>query len=1109
MKLNFTILIILFGILSPKTKAQTDYYLKTSGNMHLLASWTTDATGLTSSLTPTSFTTSNCIWHFTNRTVLQSLTSAIAFGTAASTVVIEDGFLLSFQSNGKFTGTAISTTVKAATVSIAISTNPLPTNTTFNTSSMVKIQSGTSIWPFSTPYYDLMINNSSQNAQGIDFSLGSQTQFSVSNNFYIGDGVYVGDIYIPALFTTYTYVYNGSYTSVKNFSVGGNLYLWADDIRINNFTVTGNVYISDEIAETTSDNGSGGSWGYFNGNNTSLGVYPSSNGSTNYIGGNVIDMSNSYTVTNSTNQTDPTSTYSNVIIAGTFSLSGPRHSIESCTITNATDKSSISSTYLNVSITGALALSGSTHSITSCTINNATDQSTISSTYSNVTSAGTFSLTGPIHSITSCTINNTIDQSSTSSTYSNVTFSNNLYLQGTGTYSVLTNMVVGGTFSLSATNGFSLDPTNTTPITFSVNSCVLNTNLILEAGTATISGALSGAGSITGDSNASLVLDQNSSGTLKMTSPYQLQNFTMANNSIIALGSNLFIVGAGQFNLLGGTLSLNSNTLSIEGTSSASLTASGFISDSGTSTFSFATTTNMTGIGLMMTPGSNTLNALVTNANLTLSNALSIKDYIQIDGGTFTTNNFLTLEADATKAARVAQSAGIISGLVTVETYIPGGSAGWSLLGSGGLSGVTINDWDDDFDLTCLDCTASSYTAANGSFFASVQGYDEPIQGFNTTISKTDVITPGKGFWVYIGINTITANPFTITNTYTLNQGSITYPITNSGDTYNLIANPYASPIDFDLFRAHNSSLIKTQMYGHNRTVSGSYVAGSGVPGTNGVNKTIPAGQAFYVGALSAGTVTFTEAMKTTSNTITVLRSSSLAHSLKLKIKASDNNSDETIIASSSNASLYYDSDYDCKKVNLAPSYFGVSNNKFTSISTKIGNDVFSINDIGVITNTITVSLQAKALMSGQYTISAEDTSNFYGCVIIKDKLLNVYNDLMINPYVFNLNDTNSSNRFELILCPYIQPVTVKELNESNNILISQDENGAFVKTSFDQNTKTIISVYNILGQKMTKDIILNEASAITRLEINNHNQILFVKVVANNQSVTKKIVTH
>ena len=182
--------------------------------------------------------------------------------------------------------------------------------------------------------------------------------------------------------------------------------------------------------------------------------------------------------------------------------------------------------------------------------------------------------------------------------------------------------------------------------------------------------------------------------------------------------------------------------------------------------------------------------------------------------------------------------------------------------------------------------------------------------------------------------------------------------------------------------------------------------------------------------------------------------------------------------------------------------------NKYITFKVKEWNDKQQ-HPIGIITNTITIPLLAKALMPGQYTISAEDASNFDGCVIIKDKLLNVYNDLIINPYVFNLNDTNSSNRFELILCPFNKSVSVKELNESNNILISQDENGAFVKTFFEQNTKTVISVYNILGQKMTKDIILNEASAITRLDINNHNQILFVKVVANNQSVTKKIVTH
>ena len=1023
MKLNFTILIILFGILSPKTKAQT-YYLKTTGTFTSPASWTTDPTGVASIGTPTSFTAANCSWHFANRTGTLSLNTANNFTfVSTSTVYIDLGLTLKFNTGGRFYGDP--EVVVNSTIIINASINPLAiASTTFNTGSVAKFTSGTTIWAYNTPYYNLYSCGGSKSITGYQFANSAGTTFSVTNNFYIGDGLYPGDQYNNGD----EYVFNSSFTTIRNFTAN-NLYILADDVSITNFTVT-NITIGDGIAETVSG------FGYYNGNNTALGVLTSTNSNPSSVLGNITDNSPTYTLTNST-AANPTSTYSNVIIAGTIYLNGPRHSIESCTITNATDQSSISSTY------------------------------------------------------------------------SNVEFTNNLYLQGTGTYSVLTNMVVGGTFSLSATNGFSLNPTNTTPITFSANSCVLNTNLILEAGTATISGALSGSGNIVGDGSASLVLDQSSSGTLNIASPYELSKFTITGSPSITLGTNLYVIGTGEFNLLGGTLVLNGNTLSIGSSVTASLT-SGCLSDNGTSTFSLQTPDIGTGLRMDVITPNNTLKALITNGNLSLFNALNIKDYIQIDGGTLTTGGNLTLTANNSLSARVASlSSGVISGNVTVETYIPGGSAGWSLLGSGGLTGVTINDWDDDFNLTCLDCAASSYTAVNGSFFASIQSYNEPGSALFTSINQADVITPGKGFWVYVGINTLTANPFTISNTYTLNQGDITYPITNSGNGYNLIANPYASPIDFDLFRAQNSSLILTTMYGHNRTVSGSYVVGGA--GTNGVNRIIPAGQAFYVRASSAGTATFTEAMKITNNTSAnpVLRSSSLAHNLKLKIKASDNNSDETIVASSSNASLDYDIDYDCKKINLAPSYFGVSNNKLTSISTKIGNNVFSINDIGVITNTITIPLLAKALMPGQYTISAEDASNFDGCVIIKDKLLNVYNDLIINPYVFNLNDTNSSNRFELILCPFNKSVSVKELNESNNILISQDENGAFVKTFFEQNTKTVISVYNILGQKMTKDIILNEASAITRLEINNHNQILFVKVVANNQSLTKKIVTH
>ena len=1016
---NLTLLIILFSFLGLKTKAQTHYYLKTTGTVNTPLSWTTDPSGLTSITPPLSFTTANCIWHFTNRPTTISINAATAFTFAAtSTVIVENNFILKFNTNGKFDGNP-RVNINNATVIINTATNPLPiSSTSFNVNSLVKYTSGFSIWKFS--YYDLISCSNVKSAAGTGFI--TPNTFTVLNNFFIGDGIYPGDQYNNGD----EYVFNSSYTSISNFTAN-NLYIYADDVSITNFTVN-NVFIGNSIPETMSG------FNYLNGNNIYLGVLTSTNSNSSRVLGDIIDNSPTYTLTNSISA-NPTSTYSNVIIDGTIYLNGPRHSLTTSTITNVIDKASVSSTY------------------------------------------------------------------------SNVKFINNLNLEGTGTYSVLTNMIVGGTFSLSATNGFSLNPTNTTPITFSVNNCILNKNLILGGGTATISGALSGSASISGDSNAELVFNNNSSGNLNLSTwpNNKFKYFTIDGSSNISLGNDLYIM-SGNFNLLGGVLSLNSKTLSI--LNSLISVTSGSLSDNGSSTFSLNTIT-LTG-GLNMNGANNTLKSLITNSSFTLSNALNIKDYIQIDGGVFTTNNFLTLKANNLISARVSSlsGTGFISGNVTVETRIAGTSAGWSLLGSNGVNNTTINNWQNQFPVTCTDCIYDCYSA-NGSFFASVQGYNESISNYITNIYTSDNITSGKGFWAYFGAGTVVATPTTISFTGPLTQGNVNYSITKSGNGYNLIANPYASPIDFDLFRAQNSSLISTTMYGHNRTVSGSYVVGG--LGTNGVNKIIPTGQAFYVCALSAGTVTFTEAMKTTNNTNTnsVLRSSSLTNNLKLKIKASDDNSDETIIASTSMASLDYDIDYDCKKVNLSPSYFGVSNNKSTLISTKIGNNNFSINDIGIITNTITIPLQVKALIPGQYTISVEDVLNYDGCVIIKDKLTNVYNDLIINPYTFNLNDTNSSNRFEIILCPFNKPVSVKELNESNNILISQDENGIFVKTSFEQNTKTVIYVYNILGQKMTKDIILNEASAITRLEINNHNQILFVKVVANNQSITKKIITH
>ena len=192
MKLNFTILIILFCILCPKTKAQT-YYLKTSGTFTSLSSWTTDPTGVASIGTPTSFTAANCSWHFANRTGTLSLNSTNHFTfVSTSTVYIDLGLTLKFNTGGRFYGDP--EVVVNSTIIINASINPLAiASTTFNTGSVAKFTSGTTIWAYNTPYYNLYSCGGSKSITGYQFANSAGTTFSVTNNFYIGDGLYPGD----------------------------------------------------------------------------------------------------------------------------------------------------------------------------------------------------------------------------------------------------------------------------------------------------------------------------------------------------------------------------------------------------------------------------------------------------------------------------------------------------------------------------------------------------------------------------------------------------------------------------------------------------------------------------------------------------------------------------------------------------------------------------------------------------------------------------------------------------------------------------------------------------------------------------------------------------
>lgn len=73
------------------------------------------------------------------------------------------------------------------------------------------------------------------------------------------------------------------------------------------------------------------------------------------------------------------------------------------------------------------------------------------------------------------------------------------------------------------------------------------------------------------------------------------------------------------------------------------------------------------------------------------------------------------------------------------------------------------------------------------------------------------------------------------------------------------------------------------------------------------------------------------------------------------------------------------------------------------------------------------------------------------------------------------------------------------------SIFIGSNGNNAFVALNFDQPTEVVISIYNLLGQKIMKDIYRHTSNEKIELNISD-NSIYLVSVKANDQLVTKKI---
>jgi len=285
----------------------------------------------------------------------------------------------------------------------------------------------------------------------------------------------------------------------------------------------------------------------------------------------------------------------------------------------------------------------------------------------------------------------------------------------------------------------------------------------------------------------------------------------------------------------GSTLNHNNGTLQLSGSTNQSISLSG---------------DTLHNITINKTAG--TLVTLNTAANVSGRISIESSDTDVIANGNLT---LLSASDDGSTDASVGAlpTGSSIVGNVTVQRYMAGEGRLYRYLSSP-VKNATVASWKDDFPITGTFDDPSSGPGIR-STSPSLFYYDETLpstQGWipypTTGLAESNTLVAGRGYSVYIR-EALAATLCDVTDE--LNEGEIDFAVTytdtnDDNDGWNLVGNPYASPIDWNAPGWEKINIDNEIVVRDNGI--GSFLYWDGAIGSLG-NGRISMGQAFWVKA--------------------------------------------------------------------------------------------------------------------------------------------------------------------------------------------------------------------------------------------------------------------
>lgn len=566
-------------------------------------------------------------------------------------------------------------------------------------------------------------------------------------------------------------------------------------------------------------------------------------------------------------------------------------------------------------------------------------------------------------------------------------------------------------------------------------------------------------------------------------------------------GSSVLYV-AGELNLYGNNLSIVNISNRVNASTNFSLRFGNYTSCGVANTSSISMPNNF----FNYYPATTENLTIDVNPNTTVTlgtQNLYLKSKLEIKSGNLTLSGGITLASTSSYTARVTPipTGSTVSGNFTVERFIPGGvgKRKWRLISSpiNASGSIPLTQYKDNILVTAPSGSIGGFDTNPFSTNASIRTYNETISGSanlgwtdptnisNTipTASAAEVFVRGSRSLANPYLNWTTPNDVTIDFIGWLNYGNINKSLsyTNSNnstaDGFNLIGNPYASPINFDT-SGWTKTNIKNQYWSYNPN-TGMYGIYDGdlQNGTNGITKYISSGQGFFVKAISAGaSIQFTENIKCINNPgNTYYRSSnytldSLAI-LKITLENDSSESDETLIYLSENGNTTGNDLHDAIK------FYNDALNIYT---TSDSNAKLAINEYPYPSNSDTInfsvwSYDSSAIMKTHHRLSFNGLNSIPNSIYLYllDEFENSITNIRTQSYYdFQITANTSSygnKRFKLLLSNNSN--SVESLKSSSFTLFPNPTSSILnINSSEIQNDeKYEIEIYDISGKILKK----------------------------------------